>query len=184
VKGIVFNLLEEVVRNEYDEDAWEEILDAAATEGAYTSLGSYPDDELGRLVHAASARLGIPADGVVRWFGRKALPLLAEKYADFFQPHSSTLPFLLTLNDVIHAEVRKIYPGADVPEFDFHLLEDDVLLLGYESPRNLCALAEGFVEGAAIYYDEEVSVQHEHCRGRGDTKCSLRVSLKSKVPSS
>lgn len=130
MKGIIFNLLEEKVRNEYGEETWEEILDAAGTEGAYTSLGSYPDDELGRLVHAASGRLGIPGDGVVRWFGRKALPLLAEKYADFFQPHTSTLPFLLTLNDVIHPEVRKIYPGAEVPEFDFRLLKDDVLLLG------------------------------------------------------
>ena len=55
----------------------------------------------------------------MRWFGREALPLLADRYPDFFEQHPRHQPFLLTLNRIIHPEVRKLYPGADVPNFEF-----------------------------------------------------------------
>jgi hypothetical protein len=48
VKGIVFNLLEQVVSRDYGEDMWDDLLSAAGLVGAYTSLGSYPDEHLSR----------------------------------------------------------------------------------------------------------------------------------------
>ena len=98
MKGIVFNLLEESVRNQYGEDTWDDLLERAGLTGAYTSLGNYPDAELLSLVGAASEALGTPADDLVRWFGRTALPLLASAYPGFFAPHSGTRPFVVTLN--------------------------------------------------------------------------------------
>lgn len=119
MKGIVFNLLEEIVDAEHGEDVWDDLLEAADLNGAYTSLGSYPDAEFLNLVEIAAARLGQPPDEIIRWFARRTIPLLAFKYPAFFSRHTSTRSFLLTLNDVIHPEVRKLYPGADVPVFDY-----------------------------------------------------------------
>src|SRR5712691_7479729 len=163
MKGIVFNLLEDTVSRKYGEDVWDDLLAAAGLEGAYTSLGGYPDGDLLELVDAASAALGLPPDDVVRWFGRSALPLLADSYPQFFEPHRSARPFILTLNDIIHPEVRKIYPGADVPVFDFDAMSDEMLVLGYSSPRQLCPFAEGLVEGAADYYGEHASITQPLC---------------------
>ncbi|WOH60161.1 heme NO-binding domain-containing protein [Bradyrhizobium sp. BWC-3-1] len=178
MKGVVFNLLEAVVRRDYGDDAWEALLDAAGTDGAYSSLGNYPDEELVKLVGAASSALKMPADDVVRWFGRNALPLLAKTHPHFFTAHKSTRPFLLTLNDVIHAEVRKLYPGADVPVFTYDTSSSDFLLMHYRSHRKLCALAEGFIQATAAYYAEELSLDQLECMNRGDDKCVLRVSVK------
>jgi hypothetical protein len=177
MKGIVFNLLEEVVVRDYGEDTWDALLDAAALDGAYTSLGSYADDDLAKLVAAASSQLGLDPTQVVRWFGRNALPLLAERYPQFFDPHASTRPFLLTLNEIIHPEVRKIYPGADVPVFDFDTSSDDVLVMGYHSGRKLCAFGEGLIEGAAEHYGERVVIEQPQCMHRGDAKCVLEITL-------
>ncbi len=180
MKGIVFNLLEEVVCQEYGEVAWESVLESAGLDGSYTSLGNYPDEHLFKLVSAASAALGQPADAVVRSFGRKALPLLAKKYAVFFSAHQSTRPFLLTLNSIIHPEVRKLYPGAEVPDFDFDVSSPEVLVMGYRSQRKLCALAEGFIEGAASHFDEEVRIEHPECMHRGDPSCLLKLVFRKK----
>jgi len=177
MKGIVFNLLEEVVRREHGEDTWDHLLEDARLEGVYTSLGNYPDEELMKLVSVASAALKVPAEAVVRWFGRSALPLLAEKYPGFFKPHQSTRPFLLTLNTIIHPEVRKIYPGADVPVFDFDSSADEVLVLGYSSRRKLCAFGEGLIAGAAAHYGEVSSVEQPVCMNRGDPRCVFRISF-------
>lgn len=177
MKGVVFNLLEEVVTREYGEDVWDDLLEAAGLEGAYTSLGGYPDGDLISLVGAASSALNLPADDVVRWFGRNALPLLASGHPRFFTPHDSTRPFVLTLNEIIHPEVRKLYPGADVPVFDFDASSDEVLVMGYASPRQLCSFAEGLIEGAAAHYGQTVSIEQPHCMKRGDAKCVLEMAF-------
>jgi hypothetical protein len=173
MKGIMFNLLEEVVVQDRGEEAWDGILEAAGVDGAYTSLGSYPDAELLSLLAAASPARESPGSGL-RWFGRAAMPLLARRYPVFFSEHRTTRPFLLTLNNIIHTEVRKIYPGSDVPDFDFDRLSpDDQLVLGYHSKRRLCGLAEGLIEGAADHFSEGVSIAQTLCMHRGDDKCVL-----------
>ena len=38
MKGIIYNLLEEVVSAEHGEDTWDALVDAAGVDGIYTSL--------------------------------------------------------------------------------------------------------------------------------------------------
>ena len=180
VKGIIFNLLEEVVTQEFGEDTWDQLLEAAQVDGTFTSLGNYPDADLFKLVGAASAALKQPPDAIVRWFGVKALPLLAKKYPAFFDKHPSTRSFILTLNGIIHPEVRKLYPGADTPDFEFDTSSPEVLVMIYRSKRKLCSLVEGFAEGAADHFDEAVRIQHPQCMHRGDENCRLELSFAKK----
>ena len=182
MKGIVFNLLEQVVSRDYGEDTWDDLLGAARLVGAYTSLGSYPDEHPGKLVAAASEALAIRAEDAVRWFGREALPALAQAYPPFFSPHTDTRSFLLTLNDIIHPEVRKLYPGADVPEFDVHRRPDGSLGMGYDSHRKLCSFAEGLIEGAAAHFGEQVAISQPRCMHRGDASCDLEIAFSPARP--
>lgn len=177
MKGVIFNLAEQVVTDTYGADTWDQLLDDAGLDGVFTTLGSYPDAQLTAIVVAAAARLGVKTDAVVRIVGEGAIPLLAVRYPAFFEPHSSTRPFLLTLNDIIHPEVRKLYPGADVPEFGFEEQGEDVLLLEYRSHRQLCALAEGFVAGASSHYGQTVVIEQPRCMHRGDECCLLHCTF-------
>lgn len=175
MKGIVFNLLEEAVSGTYGDATWDRLLDAAGLDGAYTSLGSYEDGEMAALVRVASETLGMPADEVLRWFGRQAMPLLARRYPAFFANHATTRGFLLTLNNIIHPEVRKLYPGAETPVFDFDTGLADVLRIGYNSPRRLCTLAEGFMHGAARHFGEHIEVEQTECMHHGGARCIFHV---------
>ena len=176
MKGVVFNLLEQLVARDFGADTWDALLDASELDGVYTSLGSYPDEDLVKLVSAAAGALAMPDDDVVLWFGRNALPLFAERYPQLFEPHDSTQSFVLTLNDIIHPEVRKLYPGADVPEFDFDV-RDEVLVMGYRSPRKLCSFAEGLLLGAADRYGERLTIEQPSCMKRGDSQCVLELAF-------
>lgn len=177
MKGIVFNLLETIVSTEHGEDTWDALLESTGLDGAYTSLGSYPDEDLFALVGAASEALAIPPDDVVRWFGRGCLPLFAERYPEFFANHTRTRPFALTLNDIIHPEVRNLYPGAIVPEFAFDATDPDALTMDYVSPRKLCAFAEGLLLGAGDHFGEQVEIVQPLCLNRGDPLCRLMISF-------
>lgn len=177
MKGIVFNLLEQIVSAEHGDETWEQLLDAAELDGVYTSLGSYPDEDLLKLVGAASNALGVPPDDVVRWFGRSAMPLFAARYPALFAEHSETRSFVLTLNDIIHPEVRKLYPGATVPEFTFDTTDPETLGMDYYSPRKLCAFAEGLLLGAGDHFEETVTIVQPVCMNRGDQTCHLEIGF-------
>ena len=158
MKGVVFNLLEEAVTRGFGEDAWEDLIEASGVSGAYTSLGNYSDDEIERLVAAASAKLGMEPNAVLEWFGRAAMPLLKERYAVLFEGHASSRTFILSVNSIIHPEVRKIYAGAACPFF--HMAEEPGggIAMRYSSSRRMFALAVGFVRGAADLWGDDLAV--------------------------
>ena len=161
--------------DEHGENAWDDTLERAALDGAYTAVGSYPDSEFLRLLAALpeAPEPERPPEARLRWFGAKAFPLLAQRYPVFFDGHDSTQPFLLTLNDIIHPEVRKLYPDADVPVFEFSHEGQSTLVVGYRSGRRLCFLAEGFIEGASTHFGEHVSIEQRRCMHLGDERCDL-----------
>jgi hypothetical protein len=175
VKGVVFNLLEQAVTDAYGDDVWMDLLEEAGVYGAYTSLGSYPDSEIVALVGAAASKLDLEAADVLRWFGRSAMPMLAERYQPFFAGHVSARSFILSVNDIIHPEVRKLYSGAGCPHFAFSNDNEGRLVIGYQSPRQMCRLAHGFVEGAADRFGEQVEIEHMACMLEGSPVCRLAV---------
>lgn len=175
MKGIVFNLLEDVVSEHHGPETWEALVDAAGVSGAYTSLGAYPDSDMEALVAAACAALSLNRNAVLRWFGVNAMPLLAERYPTLFEGHTSARTFVDGVNDVIHAEVRKLYPDALCPHFKLSDAGANELVMAYHSARRMCALAEGFVEGAAIYFNDTVQFTHEACVDHDDRGCVFRI---------
>lgn len=175
MKGVVFNLLEEAVVKNFGADAWDDLLESAEVEGAYTSLGNYSDDEIVALVGAAAAKLKMTNADVLRWFGEQAMPILKERYPALFAPHASSRSFVLSVNSIIHPEVRKLYSGAKCPFFHFRETPQGTVTMGYESSRRMCDLAHGFVKGAANIFCEQVDITHHSCMNHGAEKCLMEI---------
>ncbi len=184
MKGIIFNVLEESVTTEFGADTWDDLLEAAKVDGAYASVGAYPDEQLYALVGAASQALKMPADDVLRWFGERALPLLAERYPGFFARHSTTRGFIVTLDSIVHPEVNKLYPGSETPKFEFDTSSPDVLVMIYRSKRKLCALVEGLSRGAADVYGETVEFKQTECMHHGAPHCRFELTFAKKAAAS
>lgn len=176
MKGIIFNLVEEVVTQDYGAEAWEDLLDRSRVKGAYTAVGSYPDAELLSLLDSASAMTGVSVSDLLRHVGRRSTPLLKQRYPEFFDVHSDSRGFLGSLNEVIHPEVRKLYAGAEPPFFGFSDAPDGSLLMEYRSQRSMCALAEGLILGAGDCYGQTLEVSQPTCKLHGAPVCVLKVT--------
>lgn len=176
MKGIIFNLLQDVVITAHGDVMWDRLLEQAELDGIYTSLGTYDDAEFMKLVSAAGLALSLSDDEVLTWFGRRAIPGMVERWPAFFAADQTTIPFLRTLNSVIHPEVRKLYAGAYCPHFDFTSPDDGSLVIGYRSPRRLCGLAHGFILGAGDHYGEILTVLHLECMHEGADRCLISVT--------
>lgn len=183
MKGVIFNVLEEVVSDECGAATWDSLIEAAGIEGAYTSLGSYPDADLFKLVKAASDALGVAPDDLMRWFGRRAVRRLADRAPEFGEGHESAKSFLMSVEQVIHVEVTKLYPDAHVPTFQYEDPGPGRLTMYYSSPRRLCALVAGMIEGAAEMFGETATIAHGPCQREGEQRCTFECAFKPAIGS-
>lgn len=176
MKGIIFILLEERIVEDHGHDAWDEILERAGVEGVYTTLGNYPYEAFLDLLQAAEPYTGTSGRDAQRWFGRHALHTFTQEHPHLFEPHDSTISFTKDLNEVIHPEVRKLYPEAPVPTFEVDEDPDEGdLLISYKSSRGLCSFAEGLIDGTADLYQEAVHIEQPACVHEGDDHCEILI---------
>lgn len=174
MKGIIFNIVEEVVVTKLGPGAWDELLSTTGLPGIYTSLGSYPDAELFQLVAAGAELADAEPSALLRMLGEESIPLLCERYPKFFEDAPNARSFILSLNTIIHPEVRKLYAGAACPHFNFAETENTITM-GYSSPRRLCHLAHGFILGLALHYDETILIEQPTCMHDGAPMCHIKL---------
>jgi len=179
MKGIVFNLLGEMVEEEFGLEAWDGILDKTGLDGQFIASETYSDEDLFALVGAAHEATGIEAKELIRSFGRFLLPEFKKQAPQFFEGHTDLKSFLLTVDRVIHVEVRKLHPGVQLPEFTYESESDSQLTMYYKSPRKLCHLSEGLIDAAAEHFKTKYELVHDQCMHDGADRCELKIKILS-----
>ena len=175
MKGVIFNVVEDVVTEALSADAWDDVVERSGATGAYTSLGSYPDAELGQLVVAISEAADMPMPDVLRLAGKVGFKHLVGRAPHLVEGMSDWQTVIASLDDIIHPEVKKIYPDAEAPGFAVERNGDE-LMVTYTSSRGLCGLADGLMLGNGTWFDVELEVEHVSCVHTGDEACVMRVS--------
>ena len=167
MKGMVFTEFLEMVSDKFSANMADDIIDDSdlPSGGAYTAVGNYDHGELVQMVAALSKRTGVPAPQLVKVFGEHLFGRFHALYPNFFKGITSALMFLEGIETVIHTEVRKLYPDAQLPSFDCERSSDG-LTMTYSSPRHFGDLAEGLILGAIAYFGDKVEVtRHNQADG-------------------
>ena len=161
MKGIVFTEFLEMVESQLGMDMVDRIIHAAElpNDGAYTSVGTYDYRELVRLLGALSEASGTSVPNLLRQFGLYLFRRFSVLYPSLFAGVPSAFEFLRATDKVIHVEVQKLYPDAELPHFMCESSEPNELVLLYRSPRGLGDLAEGLVLGCVSYFNEPMQVR-------------------------
>jgi predicted hydrocarbon binding protein len=178
MKGIVFNLLNDLVEQEFGIDVWDDMIDVTAPESQaiYTSVEVYPDEELLAYVSTLAQRTGVGAGDVLRAFGKYMLARFALIHPEFFQGHTAK-SFLKSVHDVIHVEVRKLHPDVVLPDFEYESPANNQLVMKYHSPRALCHLAEGLIGGTGEHFGVDIALDHSACMHDGADQCVLSLTF-------
>jgi hypothetical protein len=174
MKGILFNVVEDVVTEAMSADTWDDVIDAAGVDGSYTSLADYPDSDLAAIVEAIGTAAGLSSTETLTLAGRLGFKHLARRNPHLLDGIDGWEQLVSSLDDIIHPEVRKIYPDAEVPGFAATEI-DGGLRVQYTSRRGLCALADGLIVGGGEWYDTALDVEHERCIHHGDPDCVMTI---------
>lgn len=178
MKGVIFNVLEELVIETAGMESWNAILAASGSDGIFTSGESYSDEELFAIVAEVCKALDMPAEKVIGIFGEYLFDQLDVRHPSFVAHANGLKDFLMSVDTVIHGEVLKLYTNPNLPRFEYQDRGDNELTMHYRSPRKLCILAEGLVRGAAKRFGQEITIEHPICMHNGADHCQLDVSIK------
>ena len=161
MKGLVFTTFYSHVEDRYGVDTLEDIIEDAdlPNKGAFTSVGTYPFQDMVALVVALSKRVEKPLAVVLEDFGHYCFG----KWVAYVPAHfdnKSLFDILEGIDDFHEYEVRKLYPDAELPSFKVQSRDHRLLVMNYFSCKPLADLATGVIKGAAAYLGESIEVKH------------------------
>lgn len=139
---------------------------------------SYDDSVLVDLVEKAAAEVGADAGEIAHEFGRfTGQTTFTRLYPAFFAIAPSAREFLLTVETRIHELVRATIPNAEPPKLRIEEHGSDGVRIVYSSPRRLCVLLRGLVQGTAGHYGETAELDETTCMIEGDSSCTFEITL-------
>jgi hypothetical protein len=160
MKGVVFTEFLDMVEEKFSADVVDDIIVDAElpSGGAYTAVATYPHAELGKLVIQLSRRTGAKVPDLLKAYGRHLFGRFLSGYPVFFKDVQDSFEFLQTIEGLVHVEVRKLYPDAELPSFESTQIAPDRMQMIYRSPRCLGDFAQGLMEGCFEHFKQRVDV--------------------------
>lgn len=167
MKGAIFLIFEQFVTENFGAELYEEVLDSTDLEagGIYVGPETYAADDLIQLVGAVVEKVDISLDEALRGMGRFAFAHLANSVPMFMEGFDHPRPWLLTLESVIHTEIRKLDPEANPARFTVIENGSDRLMMTYESDLGLFGLVHGLLDGVGDWFG--VPFEHELVSSEG-----------------
>ncbi len=177
MRGVVFTEFLDLVEEKFSADMVDSIIDASDLEsgGAYTSLGTYAHSEMVQLVTHLSGETGVAVPDLLKLFGEHLFGRFNTNFPNFFEGINHAFEFLMNLEDYIHVEVRKLYPDAELPKFEYEKPADNQLVMIYSSTRPFGDLAEGLMIGCIKHYGKPIEIERENLASGEMTK--IRFTL-------
>ncbi|HEX6108771.1 MAG TPA: heme NO-binding domain-containing protein [Ktedonobacteraceae bacterium] len=139
----------------------------------------YDDATLLAGVGAASQLTGLPAVALLREYGRYFIinGLTSHLCTYVLSQISSGRALLLAMRDV-HARLRRTQEGLTPPLFNYEAPpHPNAIILLYDSPRQVCPVLWGAIEGAAERYGERVQIVEQSCMKREATICRFEATF-------
>lgn len=161
MKGIIFTEFLEMVESKWGLISADAIINHAdlPNKGSYTAVGTYPHGEMVRLVVALHEQTQIPVADLLKVFGEYLFGALSKNYSYMMDGVSDSLTLLHHIEDVIHVEVKKLYPDSNPPMFDGERLDEHTLKLNYKSHRSMADVAEGLIKGCGKFYKDDLHIE-------------------------
>jgi Haem-NO-binding len=171
MKGIVFTQFFEMVEEKFEYKMVDDLLNTTElpSGGIYTAVGTYSHQEIINLVVNLSEKTNIPLTALLRAFGQHLFKTFVKNYHFSIVKATNAFELLSSTHDYIHVEVKKLYPDAELPNFEIEKVDDLNLIMYYKSNRKMADLAYGLIEGCLEHYGEKAIIMQESLNEDGSS---------------
>jgi hypothetical protein len=177
--GIVNKAIEDLVREKFGDETWEEIkLRCGVDVEVFLSNQPYDDAVTFKLAQGVSEVTGLSLKQVLNAFGEWwVLRTSKEKYGGLMQAGGNSLKEFLMNLPVFHNRIMLIYPNLSPPEFKVKEVEQQSVDVHYFSQRSgLQEFVRGLLHGLAILYGVSAEIVMKQDRTSGSDHDVFNVS--------
>jgi hypothetical protein len=178
--GLIFVTWEKYLSERFSGSILRQYQDTIGRTPSTAPLAShvYDDDLLLSAVTAMHHISKFPVDTLLHEYGHYFITngLTRHLCAYILTQVHSARDLLLAMHDA-HEQMSRLPDGLTPPLFKYAAYpgKPDELTLIYDSPRKLCPLLVGAIEGAAERYGEQTSILEQTCMRRGDPVCTIKI---------
>lgn len=158
MKGIIFTEFLDIIEETFGLDICQQMLDQASDKGIYTAVGSYDHRALVKLILTLSNITEVPPESLQEVYGEAVFTRLLQTMPEMASHQQDTFSFIKTVESYIHTEVKKLYPDATPPQFDFLSESETQMVMDYKSARCMSHVCLGLIKGCAKHFGQIVEV--------------------------
>ena len=120
MKGMVFTEFIELVEDNFGFETSDYIITESnlKSNGVYTSVGTYDFHEMVSLLINLEKKTEIPINQLLETFGSHLFFRFVSLFPQFIDKEKSFYDFVSEIDNYIHIEVKKLYPDAELPDFE------------------------------------------------------------------
>ncbi len=178
--GIIFVTWEKYLNERFSGSMVRQYQDSVGRTPSTAPLAShvYDDDLLLAAVTAMHKISRLPVDTLLQEYGHYFITngLTRHLCAYILNQVHSARDLLLAMHDA-HEQMSRLPDGLTPPLFKYAAYPGraNELTLIYDSPRKLCPLLIGAIEGAAERYGEQTAILEQTCMRHGDPVCTVKI---------
>ena len=169
MKGIVFTEFLDLVEEKFGLEMVDKIIykSELASEGIYTSVGTYIFSEMLQLVTNLSDNTGISTDDLLLVYAEHFFGMIERSYPGLLATYNDPIEMLASIENHIHVEVQKIYPEAELPTFIVEQKTENSLTMVYKSSRAMHHFGLGLMNKTFEHFNTEASIVLEKIKEDG-----------------
>ncbi len=177
MKGVIFTEFMEHIEAGYGLVVADRVLtNACPFHRIFTSVGYYDYHDLVAMVTVLSKETGRDPDSIIHGFGKHIFQYFLQSYPGSFTGVTCTMDLLKNVEHVIHTEVRKLHPDAELPRFEFPDMENGVFQVEYFSSRPFATLAQGLIQASLEHFQEPLRIVRCDLEGVPGTHTLFQLS--------
>ncbi len=171
MKGIVFTEFMDLVETKFGYTMVDRIIleSKVPSNGAYTSIGTYPFAELVKLMRHLSHNTNIPMDELLYMYGKHFFSVLLKSYPHFIERLDNAFQFFESIDRYTHVEVQNFYPDVALPRFKTRRLQQNQLEMIYTFNYKIADFAQGLIQSSLEYYGKKATIEKSFLNTKGTT---------------
>lgn len=135
------------------------------SDGAYTTIGTYPPQELFCLVKAFSDDSMQKENSIIQAFGQYMFAVYLMKYPSFFANKSSTYDFLTHIEKHVQKCIKAFYHGMILPSMQCNIILNHSKLITYHASPHFADFTAGIIDAAIHHFHETLQCTRDNIEG-------------------
>ena len=163
MRGVIFTEMIEFVEEALGFEIADKMIENARlqNDGAFSQGGNYPFSDMVKLLDSLSKITGKEPNELLFIFGEHLFSVLVKLYGKDIKAAGGAIDFINSVEDYVHVEVKKLYPDADLPKFITEQIDENHIVLVYQSEKKLESFANGLISACGKYFNEPLDVNFE-----------------------